>query len=543
VTQPDLVAPRPSTPAVELGSSGSSGGLPSDLLQDSSRRLGVACLLYSAVWALHLVMINVFVPVLSTTQMLLVMAPRWSQNAVAAGVIAISLALFGYTRLSRCDCRLALDVGLGYEVILAAAIAFVNQASPDQLGISWICVLVVVHAMLVPNQPSRTLVASLLAASMDPLAVGIRSALGQPTPSAAFLAYRFLPNYICALIAVVPGHVIQRLGREVRQARELGSYQLGEVLGRAGMGAVHRATHRLLRRPAAIKLIRRDAVGAGDGRTFEVALHRFRREAQAVAALHSPHTIALYDFGATNDGALYYVMELLQGIDLETLVKRFGPVPPARMKHLVTQVCHSLAEAHVAGLIHRDIKPANIHTGRVGLDNDFVKVLDFGLVKVAMPEGVEASLATAAGVATGTPAYMAPEVCVGDPNIDGRADIYSLGCVAYWLLTGQRVFSGENAIQVMQQHLRSEPVPPSKRSELPIAPSVDAVVLACLAKDRIHRPADAAELARRLAECDVGDPWTEERAAQWWQAHVPEVAPRVSASGSRERALQPLDVG
>jgi serine/threonine-protein kinase len=286
------------------------------------------------------------------------------------------------------------------------------------------------------------------------------------------------------------------------------------------MGEVYMATHRMLARPAAIKLIRPEMLGAGDSEAARLAMRRFRREAEAAANLRSPHTVELYDFGVTQDETLYFVMELLDGLDLETLVRWHGAVPPARVIHIVRQACESLEEAHVRGLVHRDIKPANIHVGRLGLRHDFVKVLDFGLVKSVARRSDEHSLATVAGLVMGTPAYMAPEMALGE-EVDGRADIYALGCVAYYLLTRQTVFDAESPIQLIAKHMQAVPVRPSERAGIDLPPALDAVVLACLAKRPDDRPRSAAELERSLAAIDVA-PWTEAEAREWWRANRPE---------------------
>jgi serine/threonine-protein kinase len=211
-------------------------------------------------------------------------------------------------------------------------------------------------------------------------------------------------------------------------------------------------------------------------------------------------------------------------MDLESLVREHGPMPAPRVVHVLRQVCDSLEEAHARGLVHRDIKPANIHIGRVGCREDFVKVLDFGLVKTAVPATAQ-SLATLEGVIMGTPAYMAPEMALGD-DVDGRADLYALGCVAYYLLTGEQVFTGDTMLKVITQHLQAVPVPPSQRTELPIPPALDRLVLACLAKTPDERPANARQLAQSLETID-GTAWTEEEAHRWWSQHHP---PPVSAS-------------
>jgi serine/threonine-protein kinase len=241
----------------------------------------------------------------------------------------------------------------------------------------------------------------------------------------------------------------------------------------------------------------------------------------ATAALRSSHTIEVYDFGVTEDGAFFYVMEFLEGLTLEALVRRFGPIGPARSIYLLRQVCHSLGEAHARGIVHRDIKPANIFSCRLGPDCDFVKVLDFGLVKEtgdAVDTGIPTL--TAQGVTTGTPGFMAPELALARPDIDGRADIYAVGCVAYWLLTGQLVFKGETPVATLLAHVRDEPLPPSTRTELSIPAALDNVVLACLAKDPAARPQGAVELARLLDGIEL-PPWTADDARRWWALHGP----------------------
>jgi serine/threonine-protein kinase len=275
----------------------------------------------------------------------------------------------------------------------------------------------------------------------------------------------------------------------------------------------------MLARPAAIKLIRPEMIDARDGESAQLAVKRFRREADTVASLRSPHTVELYDCGVTEDGTLYFVMELLDGMNLESLVRQYGPLPASRVIYILRQVCQSLEEAHVRGLVHRDIKPANIQVGRLGLRSDFVKVLDFGLAKSLAAPAAGQSLATAAGLTPGTPAYMAPEMALGDA-VDRRADLYALGCVAYYLLTGALVFEAETGLQMMAQHLRAQPVPPSQRTALPIPTALERLVLACLAKKPEDRPQSAAELERSL-QAVGGESWSEGDATQWWTAHGP----------------------
>jgi serine/threonine-protein kinase len=239
--------------------------------------------------------------------------------------------------------------------------------------------------------------------------------------------------------------------------------------------------------------------------------------------LSSPHTIQVFDFGITNDGTFYYVMELLSGRDLETLVRDFGPLPADRVFFLLRQACHSLADAHARGLIHRDIKPANIYVCRMGLEYDFVKVLDFGLVKFGNRATMKQTLMTADQRTTGTPAYMAPEIILGEAEVDRRADVYALGCVAYYLLTGQLVFEADTPMKMLLQHVQAVPVPPSQRTELRIPKELDDLVLACLEKDPNRRPQNAEELLQLSRNFRSCCDWNHEAAQAWWEKHLPEL--------------------
>jgi len=216
-------------------------------------------------------------------------------------------------------------------------------------------------------------------------------------------------------------------------------------------------------------------------------------------------------------------MELLEGRDLETLVREFGPVPADRAVFLLKQVCHSLADAHARGLIHRDVTPANIYACRMGLEYDFVKVLDFGLVSYSDHAGMQQTLLTGTHTTTGTPAFMAPEIILNDGEVDQRADVYAVGCVAYYLLTGQLVFEADTPMKMFLQHVQARPLPPSRRTELPIPAEVEALVLACLAKDPRDRPQDALELLHRLEAMHVANTWNHDTARAWWESHLLEL--------------------
>jgi serine/threonine protein kinase len=390
-------------------------------------------------------------------------------------------------------------------------------------------VTVMVRAILMPSRPGRTL---LLSALVFAPTVIVCIARHQPT---AFLP-GFSPGYqklhmtlntilwsvLGTTLATIVSRVLYGLRRQVAAASELGQYLLEEKIGGGGMGEVWRARHRLLIRPAAVKLIRQRALGAVPVDP-ELLVRRFEREARATAALTSPHTVQLYDFGVAEDGRLYYVMELLDGLDLDTLVRQYGPLPAERVVHLLRQVCSALADAHANGLVHRDIKPANVVVSRAGTAFDFVKVLDFGLVKLDSPRGAgkDAINLSAEDGWSGTPGYMAPEVVLGAAETDHRVDLYALGCVAYWLLTGTMVFKGENAMQVMMQHVQAEPQRPSLRTEQPIPAALEELVMDCLAKDPARRPASAEIVSERLGAVPLTTAWTAERAEEWWALHRP----------------------
>jgi eukaryotic-like serine/threonine-protein kinase len=528
-----LVAPRPSSTPARLSISHERRAIPEDLLRDASRRLGIMCLVAAVLWIIASILGHLSYHALHPED------PTWNRvgypDRIALASAVLSVLLFAYTRRADRRPEFLLDLGLVYMVLMGLALGFIShwyplgRTLPIQPMIGWGGVLVLIFSAIIPTPPLKMLVAGLLTVSMTPLAMLHARARGVwdfgPAINALLMHY---PDYLLVGVGAVISHVVTKLGQQVSKAREMGSYQLGELLGRGGMGEVYKATHRMLARPAAIKLIRPEMLRARDTESAQVALRRFRREAEAAANLRSPHTVELYDFGVTEDETLYFVMELLDGLDLETLVRLHGPVPPDRAIHILRQVCESLAEAHARGMVHRDIKPANIHVGRLGLHHDFVKVLDFGLVKPVPAAagsgngngGDPSSLATAAGLTPGTPAYMAPETSLGD-TLDGRADLYALGCVAHYLLTGRLVFEAENAVRLIVMHLQDEPQPPSRHAPFPVPPELDALVLACLAKSPAERPASAAALDRALAAVPVAEPWSEERAAAWWRDHAP----------------------
>lgn len=299
------------------------------------------------------------------------------------------------------------------------------------------------------------------------------------------------------------------LQKAVLAAKQLGQYTLEEKIGAGGMGTVYRGRHAMLRRPTAVKLLDVDKLS-------EAAITRFEREVQLTSALTHPNTVAVFDYGRTPEGIFYYAMEYLDGMDLDDLVKRFGPLPEARALFILRQICGSLAEAHAAGLIHRDIKPANVVLTRRGGLHDFVKVLDFGLAK-ALDDQEKAGV-TSPNALMGTPLYLSPEAVNQPDQVDARADVYALAAVGYFLLTGTPVFSGTSVMEICMKHVQAAPEPPSARLGRPVSPLLEALILRCLAKAPSDRPANAAEMLSELEACSVQGVWTAKNAADWWAA-------------------------
>jgi len=522
-TAPRLFRHKTTRPPMVTGDTTRTARLPDDLISEQIKRLAVFAGVGSALWAFSLVMNGLIVPATITE------APMPPRGALVLEVVAAaaSIAMFLYVRFAPHPPGTKVASGGAYMLVNAAAIAALNNLfEPPNLSLtmhlSWITIVIMLFSITIPLRPRTMLLLSLAAASLDPLAVGVARLTGFPTPGLVQTFVLYLPNYVMAVAATVPAHVFQHMGHQLREAEELGSYRLVERLGEGGMGEVWRAEHRLLARGAAVKIVRPEVLGAASQADARVILRRFEREARATASLSSPHTIQIFDFGLSEAGTFYYVMELLTGLDLETLVRAHGPLPADRVIFLLRQVCHSLADAHARGLVHRDVKPANIYVCRMGRDYDFIKVLDFGLVKMNRPnEG--ATMLSADQRPSGTPAYMAPELVLGDATVDRRADVYALGCVAYFLLTGQLVFDADTPMKMMLEHLNSTPVPPSARTELPIPAEIDALVLSCLEKDPSRRPQDAESLFDLTCGCHVCESWTRDRAQAWWETHLPEL--------------------
>lgn len=305
-------------------------------------------------------------------------------------------------------------------------------------------------------------------------------------------------------------------------------YRLVKRIGEGGMGEVWLARHELLSRPAAVKLIRPEKLGELE--EGSQAWRRFHREAQATSKLRSPHTVELYDFGVGKSGEMYFVMELLTGMDLGSMLRNFGPLPPARAIHLLKQACRSLGEAHEMGLVHRDVKPSNLIACRLGIEHDFLKVVDFGIVK-AMADDAQI---TGSGTPTGTPAFIAPELALGEGPVDGRADLYSLGATAWTMLTGKLVFGGASPIRQLMDHVQKQPLPPSTATPAPLPAGLDDLVLRCLAKAPADRPGSATEVWEALSEIEetLEDRWGPRDAREWWDEHLDEIEDGATDTGT-----------
>jgi eukaryotic-like serine/threonine-protein kinase len=518
---------------VHVPGRGLDAGSSTALVRRAVRRLGVAGLVFAGV-ASALVVTAVVSARLTGD-----VPPHFHHFVLAQGaLLALSLAMAGAARWSGLAPRATLELGRAYQVAGALTIsvcAFYGDMllQPVMVKVSWLAVWILLFAFLVPGRPLPSVATALLCATTAPVVFLAWAAhTGAPVPRASVLVHTFLPYYVCAGLTALPALVLQDLGQVAetaqREARRLGSYRLVERLGVGGMGEVWRAEHDLLARRAAIKLIKPDRLTRGGPDEQRDAVARFEQEARVLATLSSPHTVSVFDFGVGADGALFFVMELLDGMDLEVLVQRFGALSPARAVYLLAQVCDSLAEAHEAGLVHRDVKPANLVLCRVGLQFDFVKVLDFGLVASRRPGGGKI---TSDDAIVGTPAYLSPELAGGRP-LDGRSDLYQLGCVAYYLLTGKLVFEDPSPGRLVADHITTRPTPPSERASQPISPALEALVMRCLEKDPTRRFESAESLGRALRALPEFAGWNNDHARLWWMVQLPGPA---RAEEARER--------
>lgn len=370
------------------------------------------------------------------------------------------------------------------------------------------------RAALLPSTPARS---ALLAVGATlpvlPVAYVTQSVHGHGGDAVVFASIWGLVGIACTTSI---SYVIYGLRLQVQQAMQLGQYRLEEKIGEGAMGVVYRASHAMLRRPCAIKVL--------SGTTTNAA-NRFEREVQLTATLTHPNTVVVFDYGRTPDGSFYYAMEYINGKTLEDLVYELGPQSPARVVHILLQMCGALEEAHAHGLVHRDIKPSNVMLTERGRVLDTVKVLDFGLVRET--EQLDKGVSSVDAI-LGTPHFMAPEAILEPTTVDARTDLYAVGATAYFMLTGAHVFSGASLVEICTQHIHEVPVPPSER-QAGVPAALDAVILECLAKKPADRPADAAALAALLRAAKV-DEWTRDDAhASWAEPATKRDAPRPKA--------------
>jgi hypothetical protein len=440
-----------------------------------------------------------------------------SKAAHAAGLVVLVCAWLicrGRPRSARVLAATELTAALGLTTAASFVVAYAARGfTAEFMGVLVFILSVTLRAALVPSRPRWTAFVAAVAAVPVPIGAYV-SALHNlrwheslvPRSLVLVLSLGWCIAGIVTTFAI--SRIVYGLRAEVKIAMRLGQYTLDEKIGEGGMGTVYRAHHALLQRPTALKLLLPDRVGLA-------SVKRFEREVQLTSKLTHPNTIAIYDYGHTQAGVFFYAMELIDGLSLEELCEEYGPQPAARVVHILTQVASALAEAHDVGLIHRDIKPANILLSERGGLPDFAKVLDFGLVKEV--GSADAKLSGTAAI-MGTPTYVAPETIAHPDAITASVDLYSLGGVAYWLLTGAPPFHGANVVEVLHDHLHSQPLAPSKRTRNHVPAALDALVLKCLEKRPEARPPSARALVRELRAIQDDCPWDEEAARRWWRA-------------------------
>jgi serine/threonine-protein kinase len=441
-----------------------------------------------------------------------------THELVHASALVFPLSIWLLCRRKPMSLRAIEALDAGFTVVMCVAYALLGFTVPASLGVGFTVLLATTYTLvgrsiLVPSAFGRTLWIGALGAT--PAVIYFVTA-GAPSGSAESpYVFKFFATMWCvfaALTAAANSRQLYGLRARIREIGKLGQYTLEEKIGEGGMGVVHRATHAMLRRPAAIKLLLKD-------RASEKDQARFEREVQLTSRLRHPNTISIFDYGRTADGIFYYVMEYLDGLDLDRLVKEVGPIEPARAIHILAQAAGALAEAHALGLIHRDIKPANIVLTSRPDEPDVVKVVDFGLVRSleSLESGQHHESTTAANVVTGTPMYLSPEAVTSPETVDARADIYALGAVAYFLVTGEHVFEGRTIFELCSKHVTMQPVPPSTRLGRALPPDLEAIIQQCLAKERDARPPSASALRAALLACADAGKYDAPAATLWWR--------------------------
>jgi len=459
---------------------------------------------------------------------------RSRNRGTQAVAFVISAALYLVARSPRFSHSLVLKLSLVYEVLLCAVLSvgaqwFTASVRGTFVTMTLTCLVVAIFPLIVPTPPLHTFITALASAATGPLALTFVGWMGILTPRLDDYIVVSIFHTISVAIAVHGSRLIYGLNRDVAEARELGSYRIEAKLGEGGMGAVYRASHVMMRRPSAIKLVRPDEVG-------ETSLARFEREAQLTARLTHPNTVTIFDYGRTPEGVFYYAMELLDGATLERIVHLAGPFTPGRTVKVLAELAGALEEAHGIGLIHRDIKPSNVILCTQGGKRDVAKLLDFGLVKEL--GGTGANDLTKEGSLTGTPQYMCPEALTAPETVDARSDLYALGAVGYFMLTGKPVFEGATVVEVCAHHLHTKPVPPSKRLGQPVPQDLELLLLCCLEKNPADRPQSAADLSLRLAACQSMGEWTEAQARRWWDRHGESLRPVIDADDDRAETIE-----
>jgi eukaryotic-like serine/threonine-protein kinase len=456
---------------------------------------------------------------------------------------AVFAAIGAYVRGARAQGALprGADVALTLSttlVLLASSWPAPREIRPDLIAILAIGQLLVVRAALVPSTPGRALwLGVACTAPIVPFTYAYYAARLEPGADPSAGVYAWYSAAFAASLVVVSSLVSRNVHRPkdgATQPRQLGQYMLVRRIGGGGMGVVYEAEHRTLRRPTAIKVLRPE-------KTAEHNLVRFEREARLTASLCHPNTVSVYDYGRTPGGTFYYAMEYIEGIDLDMLVRHDGPQHPGRVIQILSQICGSLAEAHTVGLIHQDVKPANVFLcERAGMV-DVVKVLDFGLVRrFSRAEGVEGRTSMIAPQQqdfVGTPHYVAPEALLGDGEVDGRTDLYSLGCVAHFLLTGAAPFAGRTVLEVLGQHLHATAKPFAAKARWPISQELERVILGCLGKARVQRPKDAAMLYALLQQCPEARAWDQDQGRTWWAERGAVLKMKVAMARAAEAAV------
>ncbi|HET9930849.1 MAG TPA: serine/threonine-protein kinase [Polyangiaceae bacterium] len=451
------------------------------------------------------------------------------------GWFGISFVVWAITRRGVLSTRalLAVDV-IATQIHCAVGIALgwglPIYARPELVQLVFINDLLAIRAFLVPSTSLRTALLGVfptvgVVVSMLFQYDGRTLAVGAPSARSLAVVAATL-GFATVVITTLTSRTIFSLRERVRAALQLGQYTLLEKLGEGGMGVVYKASHAMLKRPTAIKVLPPERAGQHN-------LARFEREVQLTSMLTHPNTVSIYDYGRTPDGCFYYAMEYLDGVDLETLIAIDGPQEPARVVHILSQVCGALSEAHGIGLVHRDVKPANVLVCVRGGVADLAKIVDFGLVKSLQGGALDATH-TAVDQIVGTPLYMAPEAMTSPDSLGPRSDLYALGAVAYYLLTGSPPFTGQSIVEICAHHLHTSPRPVSEQSPKKVPEALERVVMACLAKRPEDRPESADALARWLAACDI-PAWSNEQARAWWETHADAV--------QRRRAEQSQSLG